>query len=117
MIHLADNHQDIIALIYNNILLVPNGKVIGVLLGHCVFGMDGQVKAKYFQHTLFTIEGNILAKAAESKKIFSIDIMQLVENAWLVIMKIKDHTCPVIVPTNEWTHLSLREHFYNVKMV
>ncbi len=114
MIHLADHHQSVVALIYNNILLIPDGKVIGVLLGHCVFGIDGQVKARYFQHTLFTMEGKALAKDDESNDRFAIDIPQLLENAWLLLMKIKDHTCPPVVPTDEWATTSVKEHFTTI---
>jgi hypothetical protein len=114
MIHLSDHNQSVVALIYNNILLIPDGKVIGVLLGHCVFGIDGQVKARYFKHNLFTMEGKILAKDGESDERFAIDIPQLVENAWILLMKIKDHTCPTVVPGDDWATTSVSEHFSTI---
>lgn len=117
MIHLTDNHQSVVALIYNNILLLPGGEVIGVLLGNCVFGIDGQVKGRYFKHTLFTLEGKVLARHGESHNKFAFNIQPLVDTAWLLLMKIKDHTCPEVVPTDEWMTKSVKEHFITSKSI
>jgi hypothetical protein len=111
MILLTDQNHATIAIIHNNILALPHGRVIGVLLGHCVFGAGGKVFAKYFKHTLYTLQGKVLAKEGGAAGKFEIDTGQLLDSAWLLIMKIKDHTCPVITPTEIWSDKTLREHF------
>lgn len=101
-----------IAFIYNNILALPeNGRVIGVLLGNCVFGLDGQVTAKYFKHTLYTLDGLILAKEDINIKPVVIDTIKLLNDGWQLITKIKDHSCPIIEPREKWTPVQISEHF------
>ena len=110
---LSEKDQLPAGFIYNNILALRDGTVIGILLGHCVFGRDGQVAAKYFRHTLFNLQGEILAKNLESNASLSFDKEKLLKEAWQIIELIKDHTCPMIDPTENWSMISLASYFSN----
>lgn len=108
---LSGNEPSTIAFIHNNILALIDGTVMGVLLGNCVFGRDGGVKAKFFQHTLFDLQGKILAMEKTIRKQPAVDSHELVQQAWEVIPLIKNHNCPVIEPTKQWSGVSLFEYF------
>ncbi|HQD09557.1 MAG TPA: hypothetical protein PLQ65_07830, partial [Flavihumibacter sp.] len=99
------------AFIHNNILALIDGTVMGVLLGNCVFGNDGGVKAKFFQHTLFDLQGRILARENPRVRPVSVDNERLIDQAWKMIPLIKNHNCPIIDPTNDWSTMPLEDHF------
>ena len=99
------------AVYLNNILALPTGEVIGVILGHCVFDRRGVVKAKYFTQTLYDLDGRILAKESDSDSNIHIDLLKMQEQGWKIISHIGDHDCPRITPKNEWSTIPLEEHF------
>lgn len=117
MILLTNRNNATVAVIHNNIIALPNGRVIGILLGHCVFGSEGNVLAKYFKHTLFTLDGKKIALENGAADKANVDTQQLVQQAWELIMKIRDHTCPIISPTDTWSDKTVEEHFKAVVAV
>lgn len=70
---LAGHHHLPVVLIHNNILALLNSKVIGVILGHCAFGTNGEAKAKYFKRTLYTLEGKLLGKEDTASHMPAVD--------------------------------------------
>ncbi|MFT4024295.1 MAG: hypothetical protein QM664_10985 [Flavihumibacter sp.] len=113
---LNGNDPSSIAFIHNNILALLDGTVMGVLLGNCVFGKDGGVKAKFFQHTLFDLQGNTLARENPRVKPVRVDSGGLIEQAWKMIPLIRNHNCPVIEPTGEWSATPMEDHFLAAQM-
>ena len=111
MIHLSQNNNHTDAAIYNNILVLNDGTILGVILGHCVFGWQGKVMAKYFKHTLYTLDGHILAKDSVNTDTLKADINSVLEKAWVLLRQIKDHSCPLIKPTEKWANIYLKDHF------
>lgn len=105
--------------VHNKIIALPDERVIAVILGHCVFGADGKIRAKYFRNTLFTLDGRILAKENPGATPLQINEAALMEQGWEMITRVKDHYCPVIEPTEVWAGHPLAEYFaglciYNV---
>ncbi|KIC93575.1 hypothetical protein [Flavihumibacter solisilvae] len=98
-------------MISNNTLAMPDGTLIGILLGHCVFNKEGKVKAKYFNHTLYALDGRILAKEKKTQAAIHLEAKFSVRNAWEFIQNIKDHSCPLIEPTETWAPVALKEFF------
>ncbi|GAO44668.1 hypothetical protein FPE01S_03_07070 [Flavihumibacter petaseus NBRC 106054] len=93
-------------------LLLPDGHMVGVLLGSCLFGLDGKVKAKYFHHTLYTLEGEILASERSAPDTLAeLAKRPSISAAWEIIKRIKDHTCPIIQPKSEWADLNMAAYF------
>ncbi len=112
---LNGNDPSSIAFIHNNILALIDGTVMGVLLGNCVFGKDGGVKAKFFQHTLFDLQGKVLARENPRVRPVPVDSGGLIEQAWTMISLIRNHNCPIIEPTNEWSATPMEDHFLSQK--
>ena len=98
--------------LYNHILLLTDSTVAGVLLGHCVFDWSGKARAKYFNRTLYTLKGTILAKE-KNRSAWSIHINGngVQDSAWDLIMGIHDHYCPFIEPTENWAGIDLSDYF------
>ncbi|HET6994270.1 MAG TPA: hypothetical protein VFI06_04760 [Chitinophagaceae bacterium] len=117
MVLLADSTRQPAGFVHHNILVLPDGTVIGVLLGHCIFGPDGTVKAKYFRKTLFSLQGKILAKNTGTGTHPDVDEKKLIEEAWKIISLIKNHSCPVVEPTGDWSGVTLAVHFGEVASV
>ena len=111
MILLSGKSNLPVGFIYNNILASKEGLVIGVVLGHCVFGPQGKPVAKYFRQTLFALDGKILAKSLEGYQLFKVSADKLVRDAWQFISLIRDHSCPFINPTNDWSATPFLSYF------
>jgi hypothetical protein len=112
MHYLADQRGQAVALLYQNILLDTYGTVVlGVILGNCVFDGRGAARAKYFRHTLFNMEGRVLAKENGFVQQVPIDPSAVMNTAWEIIQTINNHQCPMIDPLEDWAPVSLLEHF------
>jgi hypothetical protein len=110
MIILVDKSKKEAALLYNNIILLPGSlEVVGIVLGHCLFGHAGTLKGKLFQKIIYTSDGEIVAKEYGQTKVISFDAAKIMEEAWLLITSIKNHNCPWINPGSKWATLSLEE--------
>jgi hypothetical protein len=112
MHYLADQREQAVALVYQNLVLDTYGTtILGVILGNCVFDSQGKARAKYFHHTLYNMEGRILAKENGFVQHLAIDPVALMHASWKVVNHITDHACPVIDPLNEWSSVPVAEHF------
>lgn len=112
---LNGNDPSSIAFIHNNILALIDGTVMGVLLGNCVFGKDGGIRAKFFHHTLFDLDGRILARENRRVKPVPVSGESLIAQAWKMIPLIRNHDCPMIDPTEEWSPVPMEDHFMTQK--
>ncbi|MCG2616012.1 hypothetical protein LZZ85_17070 [Terrimonas sp. NA20] len=112
MHYLADQRGQAVGLLYQNILLDTYGTVVlGVILGNCVFDGRGAARAKYFRHTLFDMEGSILAKENGFVQHVKLDTTAVMQTAWEIIQTITDHQCPMIDPSENWSSVPVLEHF------
>jgi hypothetical protein len=112
MHYLADQRGQAVALLYQNLLLDTYGTVVlGVILGNCVFDGQGAARAKYFRHTLFDMNGRVLAKDNGFVPHVQLDATALMHTAWEIIQTITDHQCPMIDPLEDWSPVPVLEHF------
>ena len=110
MTTLMDRHGKPCAYLYNNkLLLAGSMEVMGVTLGDCVFGRSGEVKGKIFDKGLYSISGETVAMEEEMKTIPNFDPMHALFQGWEILEKIKDHSCPWIIPKNKWLALGIEE--------
>ena len=112
MHYLADQREQAVAILYQNILLDIYGtRILGIMLGHCVFDESGTVRAKYFRHTLFNLDGRMLAKESGIEQHVKVDPYAVMTSAWEVLRGVRNHQCPIIEPLNEWSAVPVSEHF------
>lgn len=117
MISIVDKSGNTIAFLYQNMILdTSQQKVIGLLLGNCVFGKQVSPVGKFFNDTFRKKNGKIIAKLGEeitSKKPPKDAHLSL--QAWQILTKVKDHVCIWIDEKKTWTKQSFLEHLATEK--
>lgn len=112
MISIVDKSGNTIAFLYQNMILdTSQQKVIGLLLGNCVFGKQVSPVGKFFNDTFRKKNGKIIAKLGEeitSKK--PPKDAQLSLQAWQILTKVRDHVCIWIEEKKTWTKQNFLEH-------
>jgi hypothetical protein len=112
MTSIVDKSGNTIAFLYQNMILdTSQQKVIGLLLGNCVFGKQVSPVGKFFNDTFRKKNGKIIAKLGEeitSKK--PPKDAQLSLQAWQILTKVRDHVCIWIEEKKTWTKQNFLEH-------
>jgi hypothetical protein len=114
---LTDNKSKITGYLYNNVILLPDRAVAGVLLAHCVFTQQGEVKGKFFDECLYTESGEILAKQGKGE---TIDISieqgaQIMKEAWTILSHTTNHVFPWVEAGKKWSKVSLKDFLLQKK--
>lgn len=99
------------AYLYNNIILdIDSETVVGVVLGNCVFGNAEQPIGKYFNNTFRAVNGKMIAVTSETKKTnIKINELKVLDGAWRILKKVKEHVCGWIQEAEEWADLTFQE--------
>jgi hypothetical protein len=110
------NHAgELIAYQHQNMLIHPdNMQVLGLVLGNCVFSNQAKVLGKLFQQKVYGLSGEVLASKADATLPLplSFDITGSIRQAWQILVKIKDHSCPWVPAKESWSRFSLAEYLY-----
>lgn len=114
--HALYNHSgELIAYQYQNALVHPeNMKVLGLVLGNCVFNQEAKVLGKLFQQKVYNLSGEILASKDETPLPVpeSLDTTGVIGEAWKIVVQIKDHSCAWVHARTAWAGSSLGELLY-----
>jgi len=104
-------NDDVVALVANNIVFTPdNNRVIGILIGGCLYGKSRVMVGKIFNATVYLINGEILGRLEVSSqyKVKTISKDHLVD-AWSILAGVKEHTSTWIVEKDSWSKAGLVE--------
>ena len=110
MLGLADRIGNITAYLYNNLIIDKDQQVVkGIILGNCVFGVEGKMVGKLVHNILYTDKGEIAArKLVKNGQEFIVkNFADLYRQAWNITSKVKNHIAPWIEPTPDWSTLAL----------
>ena len=111
MTSIVDKSGETIAYLYQNIILdIRQEKVIGLILGNCLFGKKNSPIGKYFNDTFRKKNGKIIAKLGKdtsSKK--PKNEPEIHNQAWQILSRMKDHVCIWIEEKDNWTKDSFLE--------
>lgn len=110
MTTLMDREGKLSAYLYNNMIISARlNKVIGIVLGHCVFGRTGAVKGKLINKTFYSLSGEIISWEHEWPRITTekFDMMELQQDGWAILSNIKDHYCPWINLCQQWSSMGV----------
>ena len=90
-------------------------RVMGLVLGNCVFDQQAKVVGKLFQQKVYNVKGEVLASQAQDSLPIpgNFNVSGCILNAWEILVMIKDHSCPFVTPKNSWSNASLAECLYN----
>ncbi|MDE3252803.1 MAG: hypothetical protein KGO92_08345 [Bacteroidota bacterium] len=112
MTSIVDKSGKTIAYLYQNMVLdITQLKVLGLLLGNCVFGKQVSPVGKFFNDTFRKKNGKIIARLGEevsAKKPPKDAHLSL--QAWQILTKVKDHTCIWIEEKKSWTKQGFLEY-------
>ena len=111
MTPVTDKHGTIVAYLYNNIVLdISMQTVMGVILGNCIFGDAPSPLGKFFNNAFRNRLGKVVAKAQSVERPgFIIDKVHILEGAWKILKRIKEHVCGWIPEIEEWSDTTLPE--------
>jgi sporulation protein YlmC with PRC-barrel domain len=117
MTSIVDKSGLTIAYLYQNIILdIKQEKVMGLILGNCVFGRQQSPVGKFFNDTFRKKNGKIIAKLGKeisSKKLPKEKEYSL--EAWQLLTKVKDHVCIWIDEKKSWTKQDFLEYLSEEK--
>ena len=104
-------NEDVVAIVDKNIVFTADdNRVIGIIIGDCLYGKSKVMVGKIFNSTVYLINGEIIGKLEVSNqhKIKTIRKDHLAE-AWSILTGVKDHTTKWIIEKNTWSNVGLIE--------
>ena len=109
---IQDQNKETVASIQNMMILdATQEHVIGILIGDCFFGKNNKVVGKIFNKTAYLLNGEMVGKVELDKKYKNTNIKKVLMNqAWDILMNIKEHTGAWIVETKKWSKTGLAKN-------
>ena len=107
-----DDKNNVVAYLYNQLIISSaDNELIGIILGHCVYGTQARLTGIYFKGKIINIKGEIIAtlKTAATAKPLSFNTHYFVAQSWGIIKKIKEHFCSFVEEKSIWSKESLTE--------
>lgn len=111
MTPVTDKQGNTVAYLYNNIVLDTTlQKVLGVILGNCIFGGKSSPLGKFFNNVFRSRNGKVVAQVQNIQRPEpAINKLKIQEGAWKIIDRVKEHVCGIIPEVEEWSDTSLPE--------
>jgi hypothetical protein len=108
---LSDKAKKPVGYLYHNVILLPGHKVAGVILAHCIFTKNGEVKGKFFRGNLHNEMGQIIAQdsTGSGDEITAEQGKHIMIDAWKILSRTSNHICPWVVASDEWSEVELEE--------
>lgn len=108
---LVDKSNTLAGYLYNNVILLPDLKVGGVILAHCVYTQSGEVKGKFFKNCLFNEDSELVAQegASEPVPVSPEEAGRISREAWVILSRTKNHVCPWVTSGENWCNTTLDE--------
>lgn len=109
MTTIVNDKDETVAYLYQTIILdISQTKVLGLILGNCVFGQHTAPVGKFFKDTFWKQNGKIVAKLGS--EIFPCKLAnerQILADAWLMLSNVKEHVCMWVEEKEKWSQESL----------
>ncbi len=103
---ITDRERKIVAYLHNMMIIDQQmEKVIGLVMGNCVFGLEKEPIGKLFNNTFRHLNGEIIAILDEEKlesKPKNIQEKAFIMQAWNILNNVQNHTCIWIEEKKNW---------------
>lgn len=112
MTPVTDKQGNTVAYLYNNNIVLDTSmqKVLGVILGNCIFGAKPTALGKFFNNVFRGRNGKVIAQAQNVQRPEpNVDKVHILEGAWKILGKVKEHVCGLIPEVEEWSETTLPE--------
>jgi hypothetical protein len=107
--------QPVAYLHLNIILNIEQNKVLGLILGNCVFGEADVPVGKFFKDSFRKTNGKIIAELGEeTSPVRPSNEPAILKQAWEKLAAVKNHLCMWVDEKNEWSEKSFT-HFLQVE--
>ncbi|GAC1438485.1 MAG: hypothetical protein NVSMB63_02120 [Sediminibacterium sp.] len=105
MTSITDKNGETVAYLFQNIIIDLNQQqVLGLILGNCVFGKEDAPIGKFFNDTFRKKNGMKIARLGKKmSSVKPINEARLLQDAWQLLTKVKEHICMWIDEKDTWT--------------
>lgn len=105
MTPILDQHGMTVAYLHLNIILnTEQDRVLGLVLGNCVFGAADSPVGKFFKDTFRNMRGEIVAELASTTSPLRPSNEPLIlQQAWQKLTGVKNHLCTWIEEKKHWS--------------
>jgi hypothetical protein len=102
---LVDEQGNTVAYLYKKAIVDKSlSKVLGVVLGNCLFTKSDQPVGRMFKDTFRDSQGKIIARMMpEHYMEHQINTATIRNGSWEIMMHIKDHVCSWLPDTKVWS--------------
>ena len=113
---LVDEQGNTVAYLYKKAILDKSlSKVLGVVLGNCLFAKSDEPVGRIFNDTLRDERGHIIAKMTREHHVeHHLNTIDIRNGAWEIMMHIKEHVCAWLPEKKVWSSENI-ESFLNRK--
>lgn len=105
MTPILNQYGEKIAYLHLNIILnTDQDKVLGLILGNCVFGETDAPVGKFFKENFRKMNGKIIATLdEETSSVRPSNEPVILKEAWAKLKAVKNHLCVWVEEKNEWS--------------
>jgi hypothetical protein len=107
-----DYENNVVAYLFNQLIIsATNNKLMGIILGHCVYGMQAKLIGTYFKEKIIDTKGETIAsvKTTSTPNKLSLNKEHFIAEGWAMIRKIKEHFCPFVQEKLVWSKTNFTE--------
>src|SRR6476660_2773776 len=106
MTFIYDDKNNQVAYLFNQLIIsVTNNKLMGIILGHCVYGLQAKLIGTYFKEKIIDTKGETIAelKTVSTPDKLSVNKEHFKTESWGMIRKIKEHFSPFVEEKLVWS--------------
>ncbi len=103
---ITDSEKNVVAYLHNMMIIdLQQEKVIGLVLGNCVFGLQKEPVGKLFNNVFRHLNGEIISLLKEEKvnsHPTKLKEKAFIMEAWFILNNVQNHTCIWIEEKKKW---------------
>lgn len=106
MIFIYDYKNTEVAYLFNQLIIsVADNKLMGIILGHCVYGLHAKLIGTYFKEKIIDTKGETIAalKTVSMPDKLAFNKEAFITECWGMIRKIKEHFSPFVEEKLVWS--------------
>jgi len=110
MTFIYDDKNNQVAYLFNQLIIsVTNNKLIGIILGHCVYGLQAKLIGTYFKEKIIDTNGETIGalKTVSKDEKLPFNKEHFITEGWSMIRKIKEHFSPFVEEKLIWSKNNL----------
>jgi hypothetical protein len=106
MTFIYDKKNEVVGYLFNQLIIsVNDNRLIGIILGHCVYGLQAKLIGIYFKEKIIDTTGETFAalKTVPPPDRLLFNKERFIAEGWVMISKIKEHFSPFVEEKLVWS--------------